>query len=49
MEVEDHDYTLAWFDVSKSFRVFFIDNERSLHLRNTPIARVKQRLERALW
>jgi hypothetical protein len=38
MEVEDHHYALTRFDVSKPFQVFFIDNERSLHIRDAPLA-----------
>src|SRR3712207_3398320 len=38
MEVEDHHYALASFDVSKPFRVFLVDNQRSLYVRNAPVA-----------
>ena len=38
MEVEDHHYVLACFDVSKPFRVFLVDNQRSLYVRNAPVA-----------
>ena len=37
MEVEEHDYALARFDVSKSFGILLIDVQRSLHVGNAPV------------
>src|SRR5215204_1597602 len=37
MEVEDHDHALACFDVSKPFRIFFVDNQCPLHVGDTPV------------
>src|SRR5215218_5897674 len=37
MEVEDHHYALASFDVSKPFRVSLVDDERALYLGDAPV------------
>jgi hypothetical protein len=36
-EGEDHNYALTSSDVSKAFRVFLVDNERSLDVGNAPV------------
>src|SRR5215212_8655316 len=39
MEVENHDYALASSNISKPFRVFFADDERTLQFGDAPVAR----------